>query len=436
MDLIKIKRLSAALPGLLMVLLLFSACSSSKKISYRTSKPEKHFAQNPIFSKEFSGFTLYDIQKNRYLANVNGNKHFTPASNTKIFSLYAALSVLKDSLPVVRYSLSGDTMFFSGTGNPLNLNPYFRQNNQLIDFLKDSTRTLVYIPFHPAPVKYGSGWAWDDAFEYYQLENSSLPVYGNEIQLEILNDSFSVSPSFFTGNIQINFAGTDQIETGKERNTFNIKYKKDIDLALPIQMTDELVVELLSDTLDQPVLLQQIPKTPVWETYKIPFPDSLFIRMMQESDNFIAEQLLLMCSLETDGLLDRSVAIQHFRQLMDGRITDDYRWVDGSGLSRYNLFTPQNMAEVLLEIYRLKGIDWIGKVFPSGGISGTIGSWYQPYVLAKTGTLSNNHCLSGYILAKSGKIFIFSFMHNHFLESSRSYKQEMDKLLKMIHEMY
>lgn len=436
MDLIKIKHISALLPGLLIFMWLLSACSTSNKISYRTSKPERHFARNPLFSKEFSGFTLYDIQKNRYVANVNGNKHFTPASNTKIFTLFAALTVLKDSLPVVRYSLSGDTLYFSGTGNPLNLNPYFRHNHQLIDFLKDSTRTLVYIPFRPGPLKYGSGWAWDDALEYYQLENSSLPIYGNEIQVAIRHDSLSVAPSFFTKNIQIRSAGSDQIESGIQKNTFNIQYKKDIDRALPIQMTEGLVGELLSDTLGQPVLVQENPINPVWQTFKIPFPDSLFIRLMQESDNFIAEQLLFMCSLETAGLMDRSAAIQHFRERMAGRITDDYKWVDGSGLSRYNLFTPRNMTEVLLEIYRLKGFDWIGKVFPSGGISGTIGSWYEPYVLAKTGTLSNNHCLSGYLQTKSGKIFIFSFMHNHFLESSRSYKQEMDKLLKMIHELY
>jgi len=422
---------------ILVLFLFFSACNTSTKLGVATFKPEKYFEKNPQFSKEFSGFTLYDVQKNHYIAHVNGNKHFTPASNTKIFTLYTVLSILQDSLPIIRYQLSGDTLYFSGAGNPLNLNPYFSDNQHLRGFLENAGKQLIYIPSYPAPVKYGSGWAWDDAMDYYQLENTSLPIYGNEIQAIIQDDSLIVKPDFFKDNFQIQPGDKDFVEVTPIPNQFIIHYSKDQILAIPIQFTDALTCNLLSDTLSQSVVLQyNTTDSFIWKTYKIPFPDSLLIRMMHESDNFIAEQLLLMSSMEISDTLDRSNAIRFIKHQMKDWLRDDVKWVDGSGLSRYNLFTPKSMTEVLLKIYQLKGLEWIEIVFPHGGTSGTIEAWYEPYVMAKTGTLSNNHCLSGFIKAKSGKIYIFSFMHNHYLESSRVYKQEMDKLLRLIYNKY
>lgn len=438
MDLTRAKIATAKIiSGFFLFSLLFSACTTPKKIGFNTFNPGKYFKQNQIFTQEFSGFTLFDIDQNRYLARVNESKHFTPASNTKIITLYSALTVLKDSLPVLRYFISGDSLLFSGTGNPLNLNPYFQNNQQLTGFLAKSEKELFYVPAQPAVVKYGPGWAWDDAMEYYQLENNDLPVYGNEIHLRIRNDSLTVHPEYWAKNIQIQPSENDLTEALPGQNSFLIRYHKDQNISIPFSPDASLVCSLLSDTLGKTVNLHKTNTDQIqWKTYRISFPDSLLIRMMQVSDNFIAEQLLLMTGLEVSGVMDRQHAIEHLKLQLSGKLTDDYRWVDGSGLSRYNLFTPGNMTEILLEIYRMKGFEWITEVFPQGGVSGTIDTWYDPYVFAKTGSLSNNHCLSGFIRAKSGKIYIFSFMHNHFIGSSRKYKEEMDTMLKKIHEKY
>ncbi len=79
--------------------------------------------------------------------------------------------------------------------------------------------------------------------------------------------------------------------------------------------------------------------------------------------------------------------------------------------------------------------------FPAGGESGTIEDWYpgnpEPYIYAKTGSLSNNHCLSGYLLTKSGKTLIFSsFMNNHFMESSSEIKNRMQSIFEEIRDTY
>ncbi|MEL6865453.1 MAG: D-alanyl-D-alanine carboxypeptidase, partial [Bacteroidota bacterium] len=60
----------------------------------------------------------------------------------------------------------------------------------------------------------------------------------------------------------------------------------------------------------------------------------------------------------------------------------------------------------------------------------------EPYVFAKTGTLSNKHCLSGYLRTRSGRLLIFSFMHNNYMGSSRHYKKEMEEILMALHAYF
>jgi D-alanyl-D-alanine carboxypeptidase/D-alanyl-D-alanine-endopeptidase (penicillin-binding protein 4) len=161
--------------------------------------------------------------------------------------------------------------------------------------------------------------------------------------------------------------------------------------------------------------------------------------MMQESDNFIAEQLLLVCSQAVSDTLQPDIAIRYIKKNFLRDLVDEPQWVDGSGLSRYNLFTPRSIVEVWKKIYKLIPRDRLFAILATGGRSGTIKNWYkgdQPYIFGKTGSLSHNHCLSGYLVAKSGKTFIFSFMNNNFASPVNEIKINMENILKSIYENY
>jgi len=168
--------------------------------------------------------------------------------------------------------------------------------------------------------------------------------------------------------------------------------------------------------------------------------DSINKRMMQESDNFLAEQLLLLASSTLSDTLNTGTAIEYMLENHLKDLKQPPRWVDGSGLSRYNLFSPEAMVYVLNAIHREVPKERLFHLFAEGGESGTISDWYQgnpqPYIYAKTGTLGNNHNISGYLITKSGKTLIFSFMNNHFTNPASEIKQQMQYVFEWVRDNY
>jgi D-alanyl-D-alanine carboxypeptidase/D-alanyl-D-alanine-endopeptidase (penicillin-binding protein 4) len=168
--------------------------------------------------------------------------------------------------------------------------------------------------------------------------------------------------------------------------------------------------------------------------------DPVLTRMMQESDNFLAEQLLIMSAWKY-GFTD----FQDFREFVIENWLGDIKpiWRDGSGLSRYNMIKPVDMVRLFNLLRKEYGTERLFPMLAQGGVSGTIEDWYanpddpdEPYIFAKTGTLANNHILSGFLLTRSGKTLIFSLMNNHFVRPNAEVKKEMAVLLEEIRNAY
>ena len=423
--------------------LLLTSCKTSNSLFMsKNSKLEHKILKSDVFNNEFTGFILYDIEKQKELVSINGSKYFTPASNTKLFTYFTSLKVLKDSLPLVRYKINNDSLTFWGTGSPLCLNPNISENNFALDFLKNRKETLFFCDDNYQDEKFGSGWAWDDYLYYYQLEKSPFPIYGNSLTLAFEDDSIDIYPNYFSENISY-IEDSNEYWRPQMENSFIIgRFKEGTNREIPFVTNTDVMKKAISYELNKNIEDCNFPKydSSKIEVYKIPFPDSIYIRLLHQSDNFIAEQLMLMCSFELFDTLNTKKAIKWSIKNILPDLNENCRWVDGSGLSRYNLFSPQNLIYVLKEVYSISDWNQITKVFPSAGESGTLKSAYKklekPYIYAKSGTLSNNHNLSGYIITKKEKKYIFSFMHNHYLGSSRKVKSEMEKMFWYIYEKY
>ena len=411
--------------------LLVIGCSSSKKI---VNKATQTILSSPFYDNQFTGFVLFNPETKDTILNYYGNKYFTPASNVKIITLFTAINMLPDSIPAFKYLSRNDTLYVQGTGDPTLLHTYF-DSNSVLDFLKGYTNIALYTD-NFADEKLGPGWAWDDYQYYYQPEKGSFPLYGNVVTIEN-SSNLQVLPAYFKDSvIPITYADNRALN----KNTFYFPPSRKDTLEVPFKTDNALTKKLLTEALQKDItIVQDMPKGLLKTKYSVP-TDSVLKRMMHVSDNFLAEQLLLLASSTLSDTLSAKKTQEYVLKNLLTDINQPPRWVDGSGLSRYNLFTPESLVAALHQLYLDNERTRLFDIFPAGGQSGTLKSWYgdnpEPYIYAKSGSLGNVYCLSGYLITKSGKTLIFSFMNNHFQSPSSEVKQNMEKIFETIWETY
>ncbi|WP_449435751.1 D-alanyl-D-alanine carboxypeptidase/D-alanyl-D-alanine-endopeptidase [Pedobacter steynii] len=392
------------------------------------------------------GFALYDMSTDKILFENNADKYFTPASNTKLFTFYGGLKMIPDSVPSLRYVEHGDSLIFWGTGDPSFLHAKLK-GNKAFNFLKMSNKRLYFASGRYKGEFYGSGWQWDDYNDYYQAEINELPIMGNLVEVNELNGKLNVSPMLFADCVNQDSSIRDTsflVKRDFNENRFNyppIKVPNGYSQAVPYKVSLSTTLAMLSRYIREKIELIRMNMPSDAATLYSLKSDSVFKEMMVPSDNFIAEQLLLVYSnllgqdLSGEGAI-RYIAKNYLKELPDKPV-----WVDGSGLSRYNLFTPRDIIKLLELIYnQVNDKERLFAMLPAGGKSGTLKNAYQktnnPFVFGKTGTLSNVHCQSGYVVTKKKKIYLFSFMNNNFVSSTVGVREEMGKIISYIHENF
>jgi D-alanyl-D-alanine carboxypeptidase/D-alanyl-D-alanine-endopeptidase (penicillin-binding protein 4) len=403
---------------------LFCSCSSIKKFT------KKELGNSKALKQSITGFSLYDISEKKTLAAKNDDKFFIPASNTKLFTLYAGLKMLGDSVPALKYIVKNDSLIFWGTGDPSFLHPDLN-STKAFDFLKNRKEKLFFSANNNQQPALGDGWTWDDYNEYYQAEINSFPVYGNIVRFSLAGNQLIASP------LKIVDLGTKNnngfIVRDKNSNLFSIPnspLKKNFEQDVPFITSIQNTISLLADTLKKPIseINTSIPRS--YKSFYSIHVDSLYKRMMYISDNMLAEQLTLLSS-KSDTLSSQK-SINDFLKSHLADLPDKPRWVDGSGLSRYNLFSPRSIIKLLEKMYAEFPKERLFKILPASGQDGTLKNMFkgsEPFIYAKSGSLSNNYNLSGYLIGKSGKTYAFSFMNNHYMNATSEIKKEVERIL-------
>jgi len=407
-------------------------------------KLNKTFRETETRFQDETGFMLYDPVAKKTLYDYHADRYFTPASNTKIFTFYTSLNVIGDSIPALKYIQRGDSLIFWGTGDPSFLYKNVYTDTAVLHFLRTAPGNLYFSPSNFHTTHFGAGWAWDDYRDYYSPERSPLPVYGNIATVATAGNTAHIVPPHFNDYLRPGeLRAKPEVVRGIESNSFMFypgQKAASVTWDVPFHADHQTVAALLSDTLHRDVTLCYKPLAADARTrYSIP-ADSLYKVMMQESDNFIAEQLLLVCSgIITGDTLQPEKAIRHMQKSLLADLKDKPVWVDGSGLSRYNLFTPRIMVQLWEKIYQRVPTARLYPLLATGGKAGTIRNWYKadkPYIFGKTGSLSNNHCLSGYLVTRKGKTLIFSFMNSNYVATTAEIRKNMQTVLQLIYEKY
>ncbi|WEK36580.1 MAG: D-alanyl-D-alanine carboxypeptidase/D-alanyl-D-alanine-endopeptidase [Candidatus Pseudobacter hemicellulosilyticus] len=455
--------------GPLIISLLFFVACSPQRLSRQSAgqvSEQSVFQQAtdsllkvPALQQAHVGISIFDPIADSFLFNYQGDKYFVPASNTKIATCYAALKYLGDSLPAIAYAETDSALLLIPSGDPTFLHPAF-PNQPLVRFLQNDRRAIYIAGDNWKSEALGNGWSWSDFNDYYMVERSALPVYGNTVKWIQENDTtrkttgdFAPSP-FIYSDPEVDWKVRFNPETGA--NGFHVQREQSANVFTITQGREahkeqwvpfitnglEAALELLPDTIGREV---KIADSKVYThfrnqgvymlntLYSQP-TDSMLRKMMVESDNFLAEQSLLMVSQQLFQTMDDKKVLDTLLQTNLSDLPQAPHWADGSGLSRYNLFTPQDMVTLLQKLQQDFGIERIKTIFPTGG-EGTLRNIFQqePGVLfAKTGGMTGVQTMSGYLYTRHNKMLLFSVMVNNHTGNAVDIRQELGNFLQLI----
>ncbi|HEV3411995.1 MAG TPA: D-alanyl-D-alanine carboxypeptidase [Puia sp.] len=402
------------------------------------------------------GICVYDPGENTYIYNYQGDKYFVPASNTKLFSLYAGLKYLGDSLVGMRYRISDTALLVIPSGDPTFLSPAYA-SQPVIDLMRKTGKRIWLADDNWQDYPMGRGWAWDDYNDDYAAERSPFPIYLNMIRWVqdrpkgSSKDPFGGSPSIYSVpevDWQVNFdPDTAQksfsIRRSFHQNVFKVTEGREEhkEQYTPF-ITDGLVsaAMLLKDTAGSPVGVKHfgLLHPDGWAVLHSRPVDSMFRPMMYNSDNFFAEQTLLMVGNEVLGAMNDSRTIDFLLKGVLDSLPQRPSWVDGSGLSRNDLFTPRDFVWLLGKMQREFGLARMERLLPTGG-TGTLSAYYRQdssFIYAKTGSLSGVAALSGYLFTKSGRLLLFSVLINNYTGSGVTVRRQIEKLIHLIRDRY
>jgi serine-type D-Ala-D-Ala carboxypeptidase/endopeptidase (penicillin-binding protein 4) len=429
--------------------LLFSSCSLEKRIARSASVA---FADSSLKNAHV-GISIYEPGAGKYWYNYNAEKYFIPASNTKIPTCYAAMKYLGDSLVAGRIDLEHQSsVVLFPSGDPTFLHPDFKQQNLFRELQKYSRVDIDFSGFDAEPL--GSGWSWNDYNEDYMAERSAFPVYGNFVRFDFRNERPASIPSV---EILPNEPGESRwakdsvIKAYKEKR---LRVQRDLNANkfsiiptngsyvpenIPFRANNEFVAEILGDTLKTGHDVFARLENPQHYRYRgtvihSQATDSLLKIMMHRSDNFFAEQSLLMVSNELLGIMNDDKIIDTLLATDLKDLPQPPRWADGSGLSRYNLFSPKDFVHILNKMKDEFGMDRLKVILPTGG-RGTLSSYYlsnKDRIYAKTGTLSGVVALSGFFYTRSNKLLIFSVLVNNHHGSASAIRRTIEKFLQTV----
>ena len=178
---------------------ILSSCTLQKRIS----KSASQFVLNDSSLKTAHiGISIYEPAANKYWFNYQGDHYFTPASNTKIPTCYAAMKYLGDSLDGVLKMENDTAILLLPTGDPTLLHPDFK-NQPVINFLQNAAKKIYVTDLSWKEFALGSGWSWNDYNDSYMAERSPMPVYGNIIKWTEENNG--IDPSVVYSAPEVNW---------------------------------------------------------------------------------------------------------------------------------------------------------------------------------------------------------------------------------------
>jgi serine-type D-Ala-D-Ala carboxypeptidase/endopeptidase (penicillin-binding protein 4) len=451
------------------------------------------------FRNSHWGISIADLSTGEVLFERNAGKSFVPASNVKLFTTAAALEELGPEFdyqtilyldgPVINGILRGN-LIVRGSGDPTISGRYTEGDRTQVfrtwaDSLKAAGITRIEGDiigdddvFDDVP--YGRGWTWDDLDYYYAVEISGLSFNENAVDFNIAGQRpgmagrvswlpLSTSYVEVTNNTITTAGGIIDEEYRRKPGTNRIELASLVPAgqtdneSLSIHNPTMFFVHVLRETLLQQGIaidgtsadVDDLETKPDYSgslrrvaSYTSPPLSEILVEINKESNNHFAEQVFKTIGAVrppaqqgvTPGSDEAGVVV--IREMLGdmGIDTSSVQLVDGSGLSRHNLATPEATVALLRRMWHHGNVEKrmaFYTALPVGGVDGSLETRFTSgaahnNVRAKTGSMSNVSALSGYVTTSAGTPVAFSILVNHYTASTAAVRRAQDQIVELV----
>lgn len=459
------------------LLFLQSICCGQAGSLYFKSRIDS-ILKKPLFDSTQIAFSVYDLTDGVPVFNKNEKLLLRPASALKLFTTAAALNFLKPDytfktnlyyIGTIKDSTLNGNIFIEGGFSPelntADLNSLAAQiRKQGINRINGN----LYADLSKGDsLFWGKGWMWDDDSDKDFPYMNSLPVNKNSIMIitspTIPGEKASVKTvpetRFITINNKTLTIEKDSNSISVLRNWLNRKNEiavsgiigsasfpdtAQVNIVYPEKYLLSLFTELLKKNNIQFNGLADTLKTPsaanLISTAAHPLT-GIIKNTNKESDNLNAEMILRVMAYEK---YKRKVSAADGIKMLDSLIQitgikkGNYRIVDGSGVSFYNLISAEMIIEIL-KFERSKPEQY--KLFlnslPIAGVDGTLKARLKDFahlqnINAKTGSLSGTSTIAGYINTVHGHTMAFALLIQNFTGSPKRIRDLQDEICRAV----
>ncbi len=439
---------------------------------------------NSILSSEFFKTTITAVEINNLstsevLFERNSKLLLRPASNLKLFTTAAGLIFLGEDYQfktntyytgqILDNTLYGD-LYIKGGFDPFfkdeDLNKFFADLKKLK--IKKITGNIYGDISATDSLFWGKGWMWDDDPDPSAPYLSSLNINENSVMVitspgkinHLSNVKFQPESDYYSTNADVKTIKGDSSKIKVTRDWINRKnnlhvsgyqsYREETDTTeINIFRPELFFLNLFKERLSSTGIVfagkldtLTTPESAVKLSTVNRRLDSVIVKTNKESSNLGAEMILYALAEKFYGI---PTTAEKGTKVIDSLITliggspNNYRIVDGSGVSHYNLISVKLIIELLNYMYN-KRQDLFSLYFnslPVAGVDGTlekrmtVGTAHKN-VHAKTGTLSGVSNISGYVTAANGDTLAFSILMQNFIGKSKPVRNIQDSLCTII----
>ncbi|MBD2449369.1 D-alanyl-D-alanine carboxypeptidase/D-alanyl-D-alanine-endopeptidase [Nostoc sp. FACHB-152] len=445
-----------------------SFCSAQLEASINT------VINRPLFSRARWGILIKNLASTQTLYSHDAQKYFTPASNAKLLTTAAALKQLGANFRI-RTSIyqDGDGILrVVGRGDPS------LKNAQLTVLAKQLRQQgITQINELIADDSYFQGdmippsWQWEDVQASYGAPINSLILNENAAVLTAIPQSIGqplqlkwADPTeAYQWRVVNNSVTTQKDEPGAVRVSRDLKgpvlyiqgqlavnSQPDITAIAVFDPIQNFLRHFRQSLATESITVKQTSISTNKNEREIAAIESpplsqLLIDTNLNSNNLFAEALLRSLANNQPLAKNQTTVDVGLKVLQDtltqlGVDSASYKLVDGSGLSRKNLVSPEALVQVLQAMAASPEAKVFRASLPVAGVSGTLTERFrntpaEGIVQAKTGTLMGAIALSGYINPSQYEPLAFSIIVNQSEQPASAIRQAIDDVVVLLTQL-